>query len=428
MRSMPQRPLAHPRRWLALAALMPLLLSGCGMIPWIDGEKDPTPPTALAKSAPQQVAIRTLWETRIGKGTSERALNLVPAISGGRIYAADARGQVTALSASDGRTVWERDTGLPLSGGPDVSDTHLAIGSSDGDVLMLSSRDGAQRWRAQVGSEVLSVPRIIGDLVVVHTTDDTIYGLELSDGAERWRFSYPAPVLTLRGSSSPVAAGDGVIVGISGGRLIYLEPEQGAPLWDLLISPPSGRSELDRLADIDADPVVVDGTAFVASYNGDLVAVDIASGMVLWRRELSAHAGLAADDRALYITDSDDNLWAADPADGAGIWKQEALLYRRLTAPAIAGDAIVVGDIEGYVHWVSQRDGRLLGRERITKARIGAAPVVAGGIVYVQADDGTLAALRAGGAPASTGARPARPSDDATPAEALPAARPPTAG
>jgi len=428
MRSMPQRLLAHPRRWLALAALTPVLLSGCGMIPWFGGEKDPTPPTELAKNAPQQVPIRTLWKTRIGKGTSERALNLVPAVSGGRLYAADARGQVTALSASDGRTVWERDTGLPLSGGPDVSDTHLAIGSSDGDVLLLSSRDGAQRWRAQVGSEVLSVPRIVGDLVVVHTTDDTIYGLELDDGAERWRFSYPAPVLTLRGSSSPVAAGDGVIVGISGGRLVYLEPEQGAPLWDLLISPPSGRSELDRLADIDADPVVVDGTAFVASYNGDLAAVDIASGVVLWRRELSAHAGLAADQRALYITDSEDNLWAADPADGVGIWKQEALLHRRLTAPVIAGDAIVVGDIEGYVHWVSQRDGRLLGRERITKARIGAAPVVAGGVVYVQADDGTLAALRAGGAQTSTGARPAGSGGAATPAEAPPAARPPTEG
>jgi outer membrane protein assembly factor BamB len=199
-----------------------------------------------------------------------------------------------------------------------------------------------------------------------------------------------------------VPAGEGVLVGISGGRLMYLEPEQGAPLWDLVVSPPSGRSELDRLADIDADPVVADGIAYVASYNGDLAAVDIASGTVLWRRELSAHAGLAAGEQALYITDSDDNLWAAARSDGAGLWKQEGLLYRRLTAPALAGNALVVGDIEGYVHWISRRDGRLLGRERVSKSRIGATPVVAGGVVYVQADDGTVAALRAGAAAGGT--------------------------
>jgi len=406
-----------PWRALAATVLALPLLSGCGMFSWIGGgDKDPTPPTKLTKSAPQLAQIRTLWKTRVGKGTDKRALNLVPAVSGGRVYAADARGRIEALSASDGRTLWQRDTGLPLSGGPDVSDDHLAIGSLDGDVLLLSIRDGAQRWRARVGSEVLSVPRIIGDLVVVHTVDDTVYGLELSDGSQRWTYSYPAPVLTLRGSSSPVPAADGVIVGVSGGRLMYLEPQQGAPLWDLLISPPSGRSELDRLADIDADPVVADGIAYVASYNGDLAAVDIASGSVLWRRELSAHAGLAVGEDALYVTDSDDNLWAADKDGGSGLWKQEALLYRRVTAPAIAGNALVVGDIEGYVHWVSRRDGRLLGRERIAKARIGATPVVAAGTVYVMADDGTVAALRAGPVP---GGRP-MPATDAEAGAKLP--------
>jgi outer membrane protein assembly factor BamB len=402
------------RRAVAVAALA-LALPGCGMVPWLSSEKDPTPPTKLAKNAPQLAQVRTLWKTRIGKGTDDRALNLVPAVSGGRVYAADARGRVSALSAGDGRTLWERDTRLPLSGGPDLSGDRLALGSSDGDVLLLSSSDGSQRWRTRVGSEILSVPRIVGDLVVVHTVDDTVYGLELSDGSQRWTYSYPAPILTLRGSSSPVPAGEGVLVGISGGRLMYLEPEQGAPLWDLVISPPSGRSELDRLADIDADPVVVDGIAYVASYNGDLAAVDIASGTVLWRRELSAHAGLAAGEEALYITDSDDNLWAAAPSDGAGLWKQEGLLYRRLTAPALAGSALVVGDIEGYVHWVSRRDGRLLGRERVSKSRIGATPLVAGGVVYVQADDGTVAALRAG--PAAGGTPPA-------PATAVPPAAP----
>jgi outer membrane protein assembly factor BamB len=382
-----------------IAALgLSALLSGCGGLPWLGGEKDPTPPTPVNKKLPQQVELRTLWKTRIGKGTDERQLRLVPAVSNGRLFAADPSGRIQALSPGDGRILWERKTGFPFSGGPDVRGDTLVIGTTDGELLALSTSSGAQKWNTQLGSEVLSIPRIVGDLVVVHTIDDTVYGIELGSGAERWRFSYPAPVLTLHGSGSPVAAGNGVIVGFAGGRLVYLELEQGVPLWEATVTPPRGRSELDRLADIDADPVVVGDIAYVATYNGDLAAVDVDTGTILWRRELSAHAGLAADDTALYITDSDDNLWSADPADGAGRWRQEGLAHRRLTAPALLGSYLAVGDLDGYVHLINRRDGRLLGFERIAKDRIGHQPVVASGTAYVYANDGTLSALRVGAA------------------------------
>ncbi len=396
--------LAHPpssqRRALLLALATAPLLSGCGSLRWIGlgREKDPNPPTELSKTAPQQVSIRTLWTTRIGKGQDGRTLSLRPAVAGNRVYAADHSGVLAALNAADGRPIWERKTRIPFSGGPDVAGDQLAIGASNGEVLLMSTRDGAQRWRTQLRSEVLSVPRIIGDLVVVHTIDDSVYGLELSDGQERWRFGVQAPVLTLRGASSPTPGPDGVLVGLSNGRLIYLDPEQGVPIWEALISPPSGRTELERIADIDTDPIVVDEQVYVASFNGDLAAVDLASGAVLWRRELSAHAGLAATPEALYITDSDDQIWAADPTDGAGRWRQDQLRYRRLTAPVVVGNAVVVGDLEGYVHWLARSDGRLLGRERIAKAAVASAPVVVGQTLYLQLENGTLAAVRASGA------------------------------
>jgi outer membrane protein assembly factor BamB len=374
-----------------------LLLAGCGSIPFLGGDRDPTPPTKLDKKLTQRATPKVLWKTRIGKGTDERQLRLQPAVAGGRVFAADPKGIVSALSPSDGRVLWERKTRLPFSGGPDVQGDTLVLGSTDGDLVALSTRDGAQKWRAQLDSEVVSIPRIIGDLVLVHTVDDTVYGLELLDGSERWRYSFPAPVLTLHGASSPAATPEGAILGVSGGRLVHLELERGLPLWEAVITPPRGRSELDRIADLDADPVVVGDTAYVATYNGDLAAVDIPTGDVLWRRELSAHAGLSADETALYITDSDDNLWAASPTDGAGIWRQEGLQHRRLTAPALLGNFIAVADLDGYMHLLSRRDGALLGFERVAKARIGHRPVVSGGVAYVYANDGTVAAVRASG-------------------------------
>lgn len=380
--------------------LLAALLSGCGMIPWLGGEKDPNPPAKLGDIV-ESVSLRTLWSVRVTRGTMGRRLYLVPALAGERIYLADSRGRLAAVAADSGRILWERETGLDFSGGPDVRGDRLVVGTSRGEVLAFSSSDGAEQWRTQIGSEVLSVPRLTENArVVVHTLDDSVYGIDAGTGAEQWRVAYPAPVLTLRGSASPVVTPSGVLVGLSGGKLVKLDPADGSPLWEVTITRPSGRSEIARIADIDAEPVVIGTIAFVGSYNGDLAAVDIGSGTVLWRRELSAHAGLAADESALFITDSSDQVWGADPSDGAGRWRQEALRYRQLTAPALLPDLIAVGDMDGYLHLLARSDGRLVGRTRVTgKGAITAPPLVAGARLFVYADDGTLAALSLGGAP-----------------------------
>ncbi|NBC96219.1 MAG: outer membrane protein assembly factor BamB, partial [Deinococcus-Thermus bacterium] len=390
---------ASSRRPAATALLAPLLaaalLQGCAVIPWFGRAKDPTPPAELSKTAPQEASLRVLWKARVGKGDDGRQLSLRVAADNGRVYTADARGRIAALAAGDGRVLWERKTDLAFSGGPGVAGDDLVIGTSDGALLLLSSRDGSQRWRAQLSSEVLSIPLILDELVIVHTSDDHIHALERSDGSKRWSHGYDAPTLTLRGSSSPAPGPNGILVGVSGGRLVYLDTEAGVPIWEVIVSPPSGRSELERIADIDADPLVVDDTVYTISYNGDLAAIEIATGTVLWRRELSGYAGLTADGGSLFITDADDNVWAADPADGAGRWKQDALLHRRLTAPVTIDGMLALGDLEGYVHLIAQRDGRLLGRERITKDPLTAAPTVSGNTLYLRFGDGTVAAARA---------------------------------
>ena len=427
-------PVRHPAYRCALRTCTALLVAGvvtgCSNIPWLGGEKDPSPPTKLATIVPE-VTATTLWSARLTKGSEGRRLYLVPAVGGGRVYVADARGRVVAADAGSGRVLWQKDTKLPLSAGPELAGERLILGTSDGQVIALSGTDGKQLWRAQLSGEVLSVPRRTDDgKVIIHTLDDSVFALDEAKGTELWRVPYPAPVLTLRGSGTPVIAPTGVIVGLAGGKLVKLDPADGTPLWEVIVTAPGGRSELARVTDIDADPVVIGKVVFVGTYNGDLAAVDLDGGGVLWRRELSSHAGLAATQSNLFITDSADLVWGADPVGGAGRWKQERLRNRQLTAPALLGNLIAVGDLDGWLHLLAQADGRLVGRTRVSKKAITARPLAVGNRLYVYATDGTLAVLSTGTAPGGSrgGAQSAAAVDEAAlPTQVTRAAKPATA-
>ncbi len=375
-----------------LGIFLSFLLSGCSAIPWFGGEEDPRPPTEL-QEIQQTLKVDQRWAQEIGQGTEGRRLGLAPAFQSGQLFIADAKGLVTALRAGDGETLWQRETGLPYSGGPVVAGDALILGSTDGDLVALSSQDGQERWRIQLASEILSSPKIAGDMVIVHTLDDQVFGFDLATGEQRWVYATQAPILSLRGSSAPLIAGDSVIIGLSGGRLVKLEIASGLPEWETTVTPPRGRSELARVVDLDATPVLDHNTLYVVAYNGDLAAVDLESGAVLWRRKLSAYAGLAVADSVLYVTDADDQIWAAKLDDGAGLWKQDALRYRNLSAPAVLGDWLILGDLAGYVHWLSRSDGKLVARQKIADAPIQARPLVVDERVFVYANDGTLVAL-----------------------------------
>jgi outer membrane protein assembly factor BamB len=311
---------------------------------------------------------------------------------------ANREGYVKALDGSSGRVIWSVEKeGLEISGGPGAGDGLVLVGTSNGEVLALSQDNGSEVWRSRVSSEVLSVPKVALGMVVVHTVDGKLYALNVSDGKMAWMYDRSIPVLTLHGNSSPVISGSKVICGFANGKLIAFDIESGQQHWEATIAVPTGRSELERIVDIDGDPVVQGGMVYVATYQGQLAAVDERSGEVAWRRKLSSYAGLGADYEYLYVSDEEDNVWAIDPNNSSSMWKQAKLNHRKLTAPAVLGKYIVVGDFEGYLHWLSPEDGKMLARSRVGSSSISTPPVIDGKVAYVLGDGGELAAITVSG-------------------------------
>jgi len=377
-----------------------LLLVGCSSfsspVDWFSDE-DPNPPAELVELN-ETLGLQTLWTASVGEGTDDQRLKLVPSVYQGKVYVADAEGVVEALSADTGARLWQVETELPLSGGPGTGDGLVLVGSNDGDLIALDAASGVEKWRSRLSSEVLSVPQAGRGVVVVHTMDGSLFGLNSATGENIWRYDLSVPVLTLRGSNSPVINDGLVICGFANGKLAALDLATGSLQWEVTITVPSGRTELERMVDIDGDLAVQDGMIYVTTYQGALAAVTTTTGVVLWRRDMSSHAGASADPSQVYVSDTEDQVWAVDPHNGAALWKQKRLHARRLSAPVALGDYVLVGDFEGYVHWLSRNDGRMVARSRVGSEPINTVPVVVDGVAYIYGDGGDLAAIRPAGA------------------------------
>lgn len=358
------------------------------------GEDNADPPSPLLEFTPE-IKIEEIWHEKIGVGTDEQSLKLVPAIGAGKIFTADRDGLVQARDLQTGRLVWEAETDVQFSGGPGLGRDVVILGSSNAEVLALNIENGAVLWKSKVSSEVLSVPVVGKDVVVVRSTDGEVVALDTQTGGKRWGYERNAPALSLRGTGSPLISGENVIAGYDNGKLIALRLNDGKYVWETSIAIPKGRTEIERLVDLDVDPIVNNSVIYIASYQGGMAAISEADGDVLWRNETaSSHSGLSNDFSYLYLTDSESHVWQVDQHNGASLWKQKDLHQRKLTAPMAYQSYVVVGDFEGYVHWLSSSDGRELGRIQISDSAIEAKPVMFDGTVYVYAKDGTLAALR----------------------------------
>ncbi|RME34229.1 MAG: outer membrane protein assembly factor BamB [Gammaproteobacteria bacterium] len=391
---------------MVLLRFLPLLvtlglLQGCGTMDaisdsvssYMGGEDNSAPPAPLTEFQPL-VEIGTVWSASIGEGTDEQFLRLAPAVAGERVFAADHEGLVTARALATGQTIWEQELDLPVSGGPGLGEGLVLLGSSDGDLVALSQEDGRQQWRVAVPSEVLSAPQASDGVVVVRTADSRVSAYRAANGERIWTYVREVPDLTLRGSSAPVIAGGRVIAGFDNGRLAALDLHSGRLLWEALIGVPRGRTELERMVDIDATPRVVEDTVYIASYHASVAAVDLESGRIRWSREISTDADLGVDEDNVYVAAEDGSVWALDRITGSSVWRQERLQNRRLSGPVPFGDLVAVGDGYGYLHWLRRDDGQFAARTALDETPILTPPLVAGDLLLVYTSGGHLTALR----------------------------------
>ena len=370
------------------------------------GEKEEVvdPPAELIEFEPS-LEVTEIWDRNTGSGTDDQYLILQPVVANEKIYIADTNRKLIALNISNGRNVWSyelksgggifwgRGDKVFITGGPGFGENTVLIGTSQGDVVALDPETGEQQWSAKVSSEVLSAPQKSDDIVIVRTLDGKIFGLNGDSGRRLWSYEKTVPNLSLRGTSTPVI-NDGVVVsGFDGGSLTALDINSGRTLWESGISSPRGRSPLERLVDIDANPVIYEAIVYAVTFQGQLAALTLNTGRPLWNRDISSYAGFSVDDETIFITDDKSVIWAFDRFNGGSLWKQDGLFNRQVTSPSIIGNYIVVGDFEGYLHWLDRTTGAFVARQRISRDRIIAAPVISDDIVYAFATNGQLAAF-----------------------------------
>jgi outer membrane protein assembly factor BamB len=369
-----------------------LLLAGCNALrmPRSDNIEQPADLAKLEPSA----RVERLWKQSVGKGEGRTGLRQAPTVADGRLYTTTLKGDLHALSAVTGRELWRARTGLRLSGGPGVGEGTIVVGTLDGEVLALNPDTGSERWRARVSSEVVARPAVGRGVAVVRANDGRVFGFAITDGSRRWVYDRGLPSLTLRGNAAPVIGAGTVYVGYDSGDVVALSLEDGSLQWEQRIAEPEGRTELERMADVDGELVVTPGELYAASYKGQVVSLDPASGRALWNRDLVVFTGLALAGDRLLVTDRGGTVWALDRRSGAAAWRQDALAHRWLTTPAVQGSHVVVGDLEGYLHWLRLEDGQFAARERLGREPIRGTPQVADGVLYALGTGGELAAFR----------------------------------
>lgn len=374
-----------------LTSLLALSLAGCsGMF----FDKDNTPkPSTLPAYAPQTLPHQ-IWSTNTGSGAEDDFLKMTPSINSAALYTASVNGVISSINKFNGQMNWQVHTHLPITAGPGVGDGIVVAGSQHGEIIALDQSNGKTHWQATVPGEILAQPAVNNGIVVVKTVNGYVRALSVSDGHALWSYQSSEPSLILRGASAPHIASNRVIAGFANGHLISLDSANGRLNWQQTVAVPEGAFAIQRMIDIDADPVIYNQHIYTATYQGNIASLAWGSGDILWSHNMSSYTGMSVSNDAIYISDAKSHLWALQPESGHQNWENKQLEYRNISGPAVIGQYVVVGDSQGFLHWINKNTGEYAARAYIDNSGIYTSPIVENGVLYALSNKGNLVAYK----------------------------------
>ena len=366
------------------------LLAGCSTLDAINPFSSSGPKMTELQAIKATATTRIVWRDSVGKAG---LYVFSPAVVGASVYVADKDG--TLARFDDGKQMWKIRTEQPLSGGVGADLTKVAIGSPKGDLLVFSAADGKLLWKAKATSEILAPPAIGEGLVIVRSGDNRLAAYGAEDGKRKWIFQRPMPALSLRVTTAPLIDNKHVLAGFPNGKLIAVNAANGAADWDGTVAVPKGATELDRVADITSAPALAGRLICAVAFQGRVACFDLANGAIAWAREMSSSVGLTVDQRNLYVTDDKGTVHALDLASGASLWKQDKLYLRRVTAPVVSRNFVVVADAQGVLHFLNREDGAFAARQSTDGSPVVAPLQLQGSRVIAQTSSGGIFAVEA---------------------------------
>jgi outer membrane protein assembly factor BamB len=368
---------------LACALIAIGFLASCSSVK----KREPAPLTKVD----DKISVTSVWSSSVGKSDT---FVMRPVLAGDYLYTSSGNGTVSKIEVLTGKAAWQVKTPSDISSGPGSDGNVVVVGSTKGIVYAYDST-GQKIWEEKVGSEVLTEPLVLGGIAVIRTIDNRFIGLDAKTGKRRWSYVRPQTALALRNSFPmvPVAA-DAFVTGFSGGKIGVIGLSSGSLLWETSLSYPKGFSEIERMTDVSARPTILGRRLCAVSFQGKIACGDVSSGNLTWTKDFSSHTGTTQSQDSVFAADEKSNVVAYSANDGVELWRNETMTWRDVGEPLAIGRMVVMGDKQGYLHFLEQSNGLAISRVRVDSSAISAAPIVANGLLIVQTRGGTLSAYR----------------------------------
>lgn len=336
----------------------------------------------------QAKALVPVFSQSVSATSKEDPLRLRLDVDNGVIFALDPKGEVTAYQGK--QRLWQQKVSKQgLSSGVEAAEGTVIVGNKKGQLFALDQATGEQKWTAQLSGAILSASLIQAGRVVTLSNDGTVYAHDLATGQQVWTYNLPDVQFSLRGTASPIALDPRTVLIASSNAYVYaLDILTGVPRMQRRVAVSDGRSDVQRLNDIDGDPVVAGQFLVTTSFQGQVTVTDLASQQVLWSEDASSIQRPEVSNNTVYVTQADGKITAYALTTGAQLWQNDSLLNRQLSNPVVLGQDLVVGDLEGVLHLIDPNSGQLIGRSK-TSGEVRSLRVIDGQL-YVSTRKGAL--------------------------------------